>query len=120
MTRSWIVAALAALTLWPAAAPAQETPRPRAQAAPRARPRVETGPFGVFSFRSFACEDPCGLWQVRQLSSTGGCENTNGPRLSAWQDLHWSLTDSCLTIACDSAPCGLWQSEHLTLPSVIG
>lgn len=41
MTRTWIVAALAALTLWPAAAGAQE--------APRARTRVERAPF-VFSF----------------------------------------------------------------------
>lgn len=47
MTRTWIVAALAALTLWPVAAAAQETPRPRAQPAPRARAST---PFGVFSF----------------------------------------------------------------------
>jgi C-terminal processing protease CtpA/Prc len=48
MTRMWTVAALAALTLVPAALPAQETPAPRAR--PRVRTRVETGPFGVFSF----------------------------------------------------------------------
>ena len=48
MTRTWIVAAAAALTLWPVAAAAQETPRPpRARAAPRARAST---PFGVFSF----------------------------------------------------------------------
>ena len=48
MTRTWIVAAVAALTLWPVAAAAQETPRPpRARAAPRARAST---PFGVFSF----------------------------------------------------------------------
>lgn len=41
MTRNWIVAAVAALTLWPAAAGTQE--------APRARTRVERAPF-VFSF----------------------------------------------------------------------
>ena len=47
MTRTWIVAAFAALTLWPAAVAAQETPRPRPRAAPRARAST---PFGVFSF----------------------------------------------------------------------
>jgi C-terminal processing protease CtpA/Prc len=47
MTRTWIVAAFAALTLWPAAAAAQETPRPRPRATPRARAST---PFGVFSF----------------------------------------------------------------------
>ncbi len=48
MTRTWIVAAVAALTLWPVAAAAQETPRPpRARAAPRVRAST---PFGVFSF----------------------------------------------------------------------
>lgn len=43
MNRTWIVAAAAALTLWPMTATAQE---PRT----RVRTRVETGPFGVFSF----------------------------------------------------------------------
>jgi hypothetical protein len=50
MTRTWIVAAFAALTLSPIAAWAQEAPRPRPRPSPRARTRVETGPFGVFSF----------------------------------------------------------------------
>ena len=50
MTRNWIVAALAALTLSPVAATAQEMPRPRPAPRARARTRVETGPFGVFSF----------------------------------------------------------------------
>ncbi len=51
MTRTWIVAAFAALTLSPLAAAAQE-PAPRARTAPRprVRTRVETGPFSVFSF----------------------------------------------------------------------
>jgi hypothetical protein len=51
MTRTWIVAAFAALTLSPLAAAAQE-PGPRARTAPRprARTRVETGPFSVFSW----------------------------------------------------------------------
>ncbi len=51
MTRTWIVAAVAALTLCPVvAAAAQETPRPRPAPRPRVRTRVETGPFGMFSF----------------------------------------------------------------------
>ncbi len=49
MTRTWIVAALAALTLSPLAASAQD-PAPRARARPRVRTRVETGPFSVFTF----------------------------------------------------------------------
>lgn len=49
MTRTWIYAAAAALTLAPIPATAQE-PRPRARTSPRVRTRVETGPFGVFSF----------------------------------------------------------------------
>ena len=49
MTRTWIVAALAALTLCPVAADAQE-PRARPAPRPRARTRVETGPFGAFAF----------------------------------------------------------------------
>ena len=51
MTRTWIIAAFAALTLCPVAASAQEpAPRPRTAPRARARTRVETGPFSVFSF----------------------------------------------------------------------
>lgn len=46
MIRIWTLAAVAACTLLPAIAAAQEAPRAR----PRARTRVQTGPFGVFSF----------------------------------------------------------------------
>ena len=49
MTRTWIYAAAAALTLLPVTTTAQE-PRTRGRTTPRARTRVETGPFGVFSF----------------------------------------------------------------------
>jgi len=49
MTRTWIVAAAAALTFLPMTATAQE-PRPRVRATPRVRTRVETGPFGAFAF----------------------------------------------------------------------
>lgn len=47
MTRMWTLAALTALSVLPAALAAQE-PAPRAR--PRVRTRVETGPFGVFSW----------------------------------------------------------------------
>src|SRR6266540_3324433 len=49
MTRTWILAAAAAITLLPMTATAQE-PRPRVRTSPRVRTRVETGPFSVFSF----------------------------------------------------------------------
>jgi len=48
MTRTWTLAALAALTLCPVVATTQETPRPRS----RVRTQVERGPFGAFSFSS--------------------------------------------------------------------
>ncbi|HXM37608.1 MAG TPA: PDZ domain-containing protein [Gemmatimonadales bacterium] len=47
MIRTWTLAALAACILLPAVAAAQATPRP---SRPRARTRVERGPFGVFTF----------------------------------------------------------------------
>src|SRR5689334_12297290 len=75
---------------------------------------------GTFSVRSFTERLPCGLWQFRQLSSTGACSNRNGPRLSAWHVVQSSLMLSAFTIAGDSAPCGLWQLVHFTLPSTIG
>jgi S1-C subfamily serine protease len=50
MTHTWIVAALAALTLSPVVAAAQEpAPAPRARTRPRVRTRVESGPF-AFAF----------------------------------------------------------------------
>jgi len=36
--------------------------------------------------------DPCGSWQVEQLSVTGKCSQSIGPRFSAWQLTHDSLT----------------------------
>ena len=36
--------------------------------------------------------DPCGSWQVVQLSTTGACSHRNGPRFSAWQLVQlWSM-----------------------------
>ena len=35
----------------------------------------------VTSMRSF--DEPCGSWQVVQLSRTGACSNNTGPRISA-------------------------------------
>jgi len=53
MTRTWIVAAFAALTLCrsPRRRRKRHSPPPgRAARPPRVRTRVETGPFSVFSF----------------------------------------------------------------------
>src|SRR5512139_491131 len=65
--------------------------------------------------------EPCGSWQVTQLSRPTACSNRNGPRFSAWQLAHASVIElpsfSILTF-CD--PCGLWQVVHSSLPSLTG
>src|SRR5512134_904228 len=65
--------------------------------------------------------EPCGSWQVEQLSVTGGCSQRCGPRFSPWQETHDSLTVppsfSSFTFL---APCTLWQEEHESLPSRTG
>src|SRR5262245_62279278 len=70
--------------------------------------------------RSF--DDPCGSWQVAQLSRTGVCSQTTGPRISVWQLVQLSTielpTRSDFTLLID--PCGLWQLEHDILPSRTG
>src|SRR5436853_2946600 len=48
MMRNLMMAALAACLIWPATSMTQEAPQPRVRARPRVR--VETGPFGVYSF----------------------------------------------------------------------
>ena len=48
MIRNMTMAALAVCLLWPAASVTQEAPRARTRTRPRVR--VETGPFGVYSF----------------------------------------------------------------------
>src|SRR5688572_1921646 len=72
------------------------------------------------SMRSF--DDPCGSWHVVQLSLTGACSHSIGPRISAWQEVHNSPTEvpvfNPLTLVID--PCGLWQDEHDILPSRTG
>src|SRR5688500_17044257 len=72
------------------------------------------------SMRSF--DDPCGSWQVVQLSRTGACSQSTGPRISAWHVVHISPTElpllSALTLVID--PCGLWQDVHAILPSRTG
>src|SRR5689334_14355690 len=72
------------------------------------------------SIRSF--DEPCGSWHVVQLSFTGACSQSIGPRISAWQLMHVSDTElptrSALTLLMD--PCGLWHEEHSILPSRTG
>src|SRR3989442_13907456 len=48
MMRNLSMAALAACLIWPAASVTQNAPQPRVRVRPRVR--VETGPFGVYSF----------------------------------------------------------------------
>ena len=48
MIRNLSMAALAACLIWPATSVTQNAPQPRVRARPRVR--VETGPFGVYSF----------------------------------------------------------------------
>src|SRR5882762_9773730 len=50
MNRNWIVAALAAMTLSSVAVAQEPAPRARGTTRPRVRTRVETGPFGAFTF----------------------------------------------------------------------
>jgi hypothetical protein len=50
MNRNWIVAALAAMTLSSVAVAQEPAPRARASTRPRVRTRVETGPFGGYTF----------------------------------------------------------------------
>src|SRR5436309_3324574 len=60
--------------------------------------------------------EPCASWHVVQLSRVTWWSHRNGPRFSAWQVAHASLTElpsrSILTF-CD--PCGLWQVVHCIL-----
>ena len=68
-----------------------------------------------------SCGEPCGSWQLVQLSRTAACSCRNGPRFSVWQLMHDSFSQlptlSSLTL---TAPCGLWHDEHSILPSVTG
>src|SRR5262245_6128195 len=74
----------------------------------------------TLSMRSF--DDPCGSWHVTQLSLTGACSHTTGPRISAWQLVQLSTTElpafSAFTFEIE--PCGLWHEEHAILPSRTG
>jgi C-terminal processing protease CtpA/Prc len=72
MIRIWTLAAVAACTLLPAVAAAQETPRPR----PRAR--VQTGPFGAFAFA-----DSRGRIGVVVKTDADAAEDKIGARIEA-------------------------------------
>ncbi len=78
MTRTWIVAALAALTLSPVVAAAQEpAPAPRARTRPRVRTRVETGPF------AFAFSDNRGRIGVVVKTDSDAANDKLGARIEA-------------------------------------
>src|SRR4051812_32078866 len=74
----------------------------------------------TLSIRSF--DEPCGSWQVTQLSRTGACSHIIGPRISAWHVAQLSATEvptrSALTLLID--PCGLWHELQDILPSRTG
>src|SRR6185436_8495671 len=60
--------------------------------------------------------EPCASWQVTQLSRPTLCSHRNGPRFSAWQVAHASVTDvPSLSIFTFCDPCGLWQVVHSIL-----
>src|SRR5215467_6642189 len=65
--------------------------------------------------------DPCGSWHVLQASRTGAWSQRNGPRFSAWQLTHSSLTQlPTLSRRTFVEPCGLWHDVHCILPSRTG
>src|SRR5450755_862227 len=65
--------------------------------------------------------DPCGSWQLAQLSRPAAWSCRNGPRFSAWQLAQVSLmvlpTLSMRTLV---EPCGEWQVVQSILPSRTG
>src|SRR3954471_16422405 len=65
--------------------------------------------------------EPCGSWQLAQLSRPAAWSCRNGPRFSAWQLAHVSLmvlpTLSMRTLV---EPCGVWQVVQSILPSRTG
>src|SRR3990172_8212844 len=75
---------------------------------------------GLATFSRFSWFEPCGSWQVAQLSTTGACSQRKGPRFSAWQVKHVSLAEFSLRSAGVTVPCGLWQAVQVILPSRSG
>src|SRR3569832_427172 len=69
---------------------------------------------------SGATVEPCGVWQFMQSSFADAWFHRNGPRFSAWQLKQVSLTLAFFSSFGPMEPCGLWQSEHATLPASIG
>ena len=57
---------------------------------------------------------------VEAVLAHRGCSHRNGPRFSAWQVQHCSLTEVARIILSVFEPCGLWQSAQSSLPSRIG
>src|SRR5690242_1784551 len=66
-------------------------------------------------------DEPCGSWHVLHFSATGSCSHRNGPRFSAWQLVHDSLTVlPFLSRRTFVDPCGLWQELQSIFPSRTG
>src|SRR5512138_2796134 len=76
---------------------------------------------GCFADNIRSLLDPCGSWQFTQLSTTGACSHSIGPRFSAWQLVQLSLTVvPALSNRTLADPCTLWHEVQLSLPSRTG
>src|SRR6516164_493132 len=74
---------------------------------------------GTFATSIRSLFDPCGSWQLVQLSRTATCSQRNGPRFSAWQLAQASVMElPSRSIFTFCEPCGLWQDVHSSLLSL--
>src|SRR5512139_3594614 len=65
--------------------------------------------------------EPCGSWQVAQLSATGACSHMYGPRFSAWQLVQLSsIVVPVFSSFWFELPWTLWHDAHDILPSRTG
>src|SRR6185295_783753 len=65
--------------------------------------------------------DPCGSWQLAQLSRPAAWSCRKGPRFSAWQVAHVSLmVFPIFNMRTLVDPCGVWQVVQSIFPSRTG
>ena len=75
---------------------------------------------GERAFSKGGVVDPCAVWQLMQLSTTGACSQRKGPRFSAWQAKHVSLIEFLNISLGPAEPWAAWQSEHVISPAPTG
>src|ERR1700694_5616708 len=76
---------------------------------------------GSFATSMRSLLDPCGSWQLAQLSRPAAWSCRNGPRFSALQLAHVSLmVFPVFNIRTLVEPCGVWQVVQSILPSRTG